>query len=92
MNAFLLPLAIDGFRVFFAVVIVVAVVTIAGVIITNTPDVDSMADPTPRLDEPPGPYEHRGAYASSNLPQVPPDVMARIDKGPWPDRSEWGQS
>ena len=53
MTALLSIFAVDGFRVFVAVVIVVAVATIAGVLIASTADVDAMADPAPRLGETP---------------------------------------
>ena len=59
------PLTIDVLRVFFAFVTVAAILTIAIVVIANTADVDSMADPAPRLGE--------------DDPHVPADVMLRID-------------
>ena len=71
-------LTVDVIRLFFAFTVVVAIVTIAAVIIANTADVDSMADPTPRPGE-----DEAG-------PHVPDDVMRIIDAA-LPREQAWGK-
>ena len=79
MTVLLTALAIDGFRVFFAVVVVVAITTIAAVIVAHTADVDSLADPTPRLGEP----------DSTDSTAEPGSALQRAQTVHFPDRSGW---
>ena len=79
MTTLLTALAVDGFRVFFAVVVVVALTTIAVVIATHTADVDSLADPTPRLGEP----------DTTDEPAEPGSALQRAQTAHMPDRSGW---
>ena len=69
------PLTVDVLRVFFAVVVVAAITTIAAVSITNTHDIDSMADPEPRLGEP----DHQ------------PPALQRAQAAWYPERGGWDQ-
>ena len=57
-------------RVCTAFVVVAAILTVAVVVIANTADVDSMADPTPRLGEDPD---------TEGWPRVPDEQMRIID-------------
>ena len=78
MTALLTALAVDGFRVFFAVVVIVALTTIAAVIVTHTADVDSLADPTPRLGE------------TDSIDRAEPgSALQRAQAAHMPDRSGW---
>lgn len=62
-------LTVDVIRVFFAFVAIVSILTIAIVIIANTADVDSMADPAPR----------HGEDDEHGWPRVPDEQMRIID-------------